>query len=454
MPDFKNCIVEKGTSQLRTKKCTTELDFSVFNSDVQLVTLINVFGARLSYVTYIDFLGQTKPVYQQVLGSPIVGISAFETHVKTILAGLGFQDNGAFAVENANSFINYDKIFVTVKTGPSTSMDVEVSFSNSDCSIHDISFAEDTFTGFDNIIPYSIFNNGVYEIVDLQNLLPAVCQNTSEVLDYVQSKNHIVGYTIESTSLIHPSDTKRVALDLYNAFKSVILWFNNGSVRNVVEGFVANQVFFRVPSVEVDLSVEIDCTDLKKIKLKDNTGLYNAQTNIGGYGNPNYPELSNVTKTALNIYDGSNVLIATIPNLGYVPQYNPDTFIYLVANQINGIGPEWRRNKQYNFEYILYMNDGNTYSCGLFSFIIDNCGESEDEFTQLEDCILSQLKALFEKECSSSCNKSEQRHIDKLISLKTKMEILKSSMDADSSCVSEADITKLLDECKKGCLGC
>jgi hypothetical protein len=449
MSDFKNCQVTKGTSSLRFKRCVSQVDLSVIDS---YAALINANGAKLTTIEYLDHSSVTKIALLNPSPTPVVGVSSFYTSVENILAGLSFSNLSGHIYQNEKAEIRYTKLKFNVYTGIGGGfVPIEISFTETSCAEHDISFM-DVAPMYEYIV-YEVLYNGGYILSDLQNALPFTVHSSIETLNFLEGKHYISHWDQENTPLVNPADPFLSILEGYGGLKSfTVIGQTSGGVKNITEFYTAAEVFYTIPSATIDFAIEVDCSDLSKVKLTDITGVYNAISNLGGYGTPNYPNLADITGTELKIYDGSNVLLGTASNLGYIPSFSPQTFTFVQASELGLVA--FRRNKEYRLEYIVHVNDGNTVSCGQMIFIIDQCGISDDPYEQLEDCIINRLKAYFEKECADGCNEDEEKHIDSLIKMKTLFEVLKSSLDQDSPCVTEIDIDKLLEQCKNGCAGC
>ena len=449
MSDFKNCQVTKGTSSLRFKRCVSEIDLSVIDS---YAALINANGAKLTTIEYLDHSSVTKIAFLNPSPTPVVGVSSFYTSVENILAGLSFSNASGHIYENAKAEIRYTKLKFNVYTGIGGGfVPIEISFTETSCAEHDISFM-DVAPMYEYIV-YEVLYNGGYILSDLQNALPFTVHTSIETLNFLEGKHYISHWDQENIPLVNPADPFVSILEGYGGLKSfTVIGQTSGGIKNITEFYTAAEVFYTIPSATIDFAIEVDCSDLSKVKLTDITGVYNAISNLGGYGTPNYPNLADITGTELKIYDGSNVLLGTASNLGYIPSFSPQTFTFVQASELGLVA--FRRNKEYRLEYIVHVNDGNTVSCGQMIFIIDQCGISDDPYEQLEDCIINRLKAYFEKECADGCNEDKEKNIDSLIKMKTLFEVLKSSLDQDSPCVTEIDIDKLLEQCKNGCAGC
>lgn len=452
MSDFKNCQVTKGTSNLRFKNRVSSIDVS----DINLyAALINTYGAKIESISYTDQNGNEKSAYTASLTPPIIGLSTFLTFVQTTLESRYFNKSGTYTFENQYARVDYKKIQVKIFTAMiNSAVILDIQFVNGETTEYDLSQID--VSPAPSYILLSTFYNGTYIDSNLANISQYLSTNSIEALDVLKNLHYIASWSQNNSPLVNVADPKVSFFVGYGGLKSFIIAGNyptgvNGTL-NFIEAYVANEVFYTMPSADINIEIEVDCSDLKKIKLKDVTGIYNSVSNAGGYGTPNYPVLADIVGTELKLYDGSNVLLGASSDLGYIPAYNPDTFTYIQSSEL-GIN-SFRRNKEYRLEYIVKMNDGNTLSCGKVIFIIDQCGGAVDPFEQLEDCVIKRLKSLFEKECSEGCSKEEDNEIDSLIKLKTKFEVIKSSLDQDSACVTELDIDKLLEQCKNGCAGC
>jgi len=450
MPNFKNCEVTKGTSNLRFKRCVSQISISSIDS---YAALINANGAKVLSVEYIDSLGNNRVAFLNSSPIPVVGTVNFLASVSTILGNLSFSLIYGNTFENQNAEIRYSKLNYEIYTGGGGgAIPIQILFTETSCNVYDISQMD--VVPMDQYIVLDVIYNGQIILSDLQNAIQYTVIDSLGTLTFLQTKHYIQSFSQNNSPLIDPSDPSVSSIVSTGGLKSITLLGNNsgGDVLNVTEIYVGNEVFYTIPSADITFEIEVDCTDLKKVKLKDTTGIYDVNGNPKGYGGPMYPDIANIIGTSLNLYDGSNNLLGTAADLGYIPSFSPDTFTFLQSSEV-GI-TSFRRNKEYRIEYIVKVNDGNTISCGQSIFIIDQCGGAVDPYEQLENCIIDRLKAFFEKECSGTCDASDFTEIDRLIKLKTKFEVIKSSLAQDSACVTDLDIDKLLEECKTGCAGC
>lgn len=450
MPNFKNCEVTKGTSNLRFKRCVSQISISSIDS---YATLINANGAKVTSVEYIDSLGNNRVAFLNSSPIPVVGTSNFLLSVTTILGNLSFSLIYGNTFENQNAEIRFSKLNFDVYTGIGNgTVPIQISFTESSCTVFDISQMD--VSPLDQYLVFDVIYNGQTILSDLQNALQYIVADSAGTLTFLRNKFYIQSSAQNNSPLIDPSDPSVSVIEGTGGLKSLtLLGITTGSdVLNLTELYVGNEVFYTIPSANITFEIEVDCTDLKKVKLKDTTGIYDVNGNPKGYGGPMYPNIANIIGTSINLYDGSNNLLGTAADLGYIPSFSPDTFTFLQSSEV-GI-TSFRRNKEYRIEYIVKVNDGNTISCGQSIFIIDQCGGAVDPYEQLEDCIINRLKSLFEKECSGDCDGTDFSEIDRLIKLKTKFEVIKSSLAQDSACVTDLDIDKLLEECKTGCAGC
>jgi len=451
MSDFKNCLITTGTSNLRFKNCLTRvvlLPIDAYSS------LIDVYGAILTSITYIDHRGVEKNAFLQTNPAPVVGTSNFYDNVEDILTSLCFIPAATHVFNNYTAQIRYSKVKLLV-VSPGGNIPVELTFEEDGCEEFDIS--QINLVSNPQIIA-SFFYNGAYVVTDLNNI-PADCiiANSVDALDAIEARHYITSYVQENTPLVNVADPKVTFINSLGLLKGLVIYEvrpggANGYI-NITEIYPSGEAFYNLPSAKITFELEVDCTDLSKIKLTDITGIYDVDSNLTGYGNPNYPSLADIVKTEVKLYDGSNILLADVSDLGYIPSFAPETFTYLEAIEF-GIGATWRKNKEYRLEYILHLADGNTLSCGQKIFIIDGCGGADDPYQQLEDCIISKLKKLFEKDCADNCSKTSNKEIDRLLKMKNKFEVLKASLNQNSDCVGENDIDNLLKECQAGCVGC
>lgn len=448
MSDFKNCLITTGTSNLRFKNCLTRvvlLPIDTYSS------LIDVYGAILTSITYIGHDGVEKNAFQQNNPTPVVGTANFYTDVEEQLADLCFIPAATHVYNNYTAQIKYYKVKFLV-ISPSGNIPVELLFEENGCEEFDLSQIDSVSN---TQIIAGFFYNGTYIATDLNNI-PVDCNisNSIDVLDTLIGRHYITSYHQDNAPLVNVADPKVTFINSLGQLKGLVIYeVRPGGGINITEIYVSAETFYNLPSAKINFELEIDCSDLTKIKLTDTTGVYDSDTNITGYGTPNYPSLADIVKTEVKLYDGSNVLLGTNPDLGYIPSFNPQTFTFLQAIDFT-IGQAWRKNKEYRLEYILHLADGNTLSCGQKIFIIDGCGGADDPYQQLEDCIISKLKKLFEKDCADNCSKTSNKEIDRLLKMKNKFEVLKASLNQNSDCVVEDEIDKLLKECQAGCIGC
>lgn len=118
---------------------------------------------------------------------------------------------------------------------------------------------------------------------------------------------------------------------------------------------------------------DIDCEDLSCINFTDVTGVFNATTNIGGYGGDNTPSYAEITGTTFGLYDSDNVLIAE-QDAGYVPT----ALFNSVCVEISGFGiAELTPGNLYYLNYIVNYNSsgsGEAADCIKIPFIAPCCG--------------------------------------------------------------------------------
>ena len=451
MSNFKNCEITKGTSNLRFKSCVAQISISGIDA---YAALINANGAKVTSIEYLDSLGNTRIAFINPSPIPVVGIANFITSVQGILANISFVPTGGGNFENTRAEIRYTKLKFDVYTGIGNgTVPIEIAFTEDSCEIHDVSYM-DVGPQMGNYLVFDVIYNGQLILSDIQNALQYSVADSAGTLLFLETKNYILSSAQNNGPLVNPSDPTVSEISSLGGLKSLtIIGFDNGTnVKNLTELYVEAEVFYTIPSAEIKFEIEVDCNDLKKVKFKDTTGIFDINANPKGYGGSMYPDIADIIGTSLNLYDGSNNLLGTAADLGYIPSFSPQTFTYLQASEV-GIN-SFRRNKEYRIEYIVKVNDGNTISCGQSIFIIDQCGGAVDPYEQLENCIIDRLKALFEKDCSGTCDASDFTEIDRLIKLKTKFEVIKSSLEQNSACVTDVDIDKLLEECKSGCAGC
>lgn len=135
---------------------------------------------------------------------------------------------------------------------------------------------------------------------------------------------------------------------------------------------------------KISAHVENNC---KTLVIKDKTGIYNASTNVGGYGTPNI-DIGDVTGSTLIITLPSSLTPITIINPAGLPTLD-DEFKYEVSSSV--LSPV--ADGIYTIEYVINVGD-DEYSSGI-SYFFFSCNT---------ECCVAKIYAEIAQTINCDCN--------------------------------------------------
>ena len=128
--------------------------------------------------------------------------------------------------------------------------------------------------------------------------------------------------------------------------------------------------------LDITGSLTINCEDTSCILFKDTTGLYNAVTNLGGYGYPNYPGFSEILSTEFTLIDNTNTVTIGTHNFDYLPTEEGRELCLTVSEFASGFSLV--PGNSYTLEYSVFADNGDKISCLEIPFVMSYCGATLD----------------------------------------------------------------------------
>lgn len=169
----------------------------------------------------------------------------------------------------------------------------------------------------------------------------------------------------------------------------------------------------------------------------DTTGAYNADTNTGGYGNPN-PSYDDITET--------EIVIVTNKGTTTITDWKPTAESQTLNINAHTLG---------------FPSDVITDQIVTITYSVYTAGKCRVGYKQsdvLFDCqtvaCIAKKSAILLNSACNECGTDEQAEVDYVLQMKYEYEVIKTSADnGDFDCI-QGDIEKLYKQCSSNCNGC